>query len=77
MKNQENAQRPSQSSRDSSKDAQALTERRRQTLRREGKRAIKGVVRMAENAALKGASEAFRVARKLNKPIRRRIDLSD
>ncbi len=74
-----NAQdRPGQSSDNSSTDAaQARMEQRRRALRREAKRVIRGVVRLGEDVALKGASEALRVAQRLNGEVRRRIDFED
>ena len=77
MKNPDRSQNPHQQSGDHAKDAQDRLERRRRALRRKSKRAVRGVVRVAEDIALKGGSRLLRVVRKLNRPIRRRIKLDD
>jgi len=74
MKAQE---RPGQYPGNSSSDAQMRLEQQRQALRREAKRVIRRVVRLGEDAAFKGALEVLRIARKLNGPIRRRLELDD
>jgi hypothetical protein len=52
-----------QQSDDHSKEAAARTERRRALLRRKTKQAVGKAVRLAEDAAIKGASMSVRVAR--------------
>jgi hypothetical protein len=67
----------SQQSSECEKDKRERLERRRLKLERKSKRAARRAITIAEIVALKGASEMLRVVQKLNRPIRKRIQLDD